>query len=171
MARTYSRDVTLLTLGHRMNLDPDEQGVVERHGINVIEEPVAELELEGDRITALRTGSGKEHRFEVLYSALGLKLRADLAIALGAEHDDAGALIVDDHNRTTIDGLYAAGGVVRGLDQIVVSMGHAAIAATDIHNRSQLPIEDEPNGTPVFRAANRPRGKLAYAPRPSVTPG
>jgi thioredoxin reductase (NADPH) len=111
-----------------------------------VREPVAELDIQDDRITTLRTRSGQEHRFEVLYSALGLKLRSDLGIALGAEHDEYGALLVDDHNRTTVKGLYAAGGVVRGLDQIVVAMGHAAIAATDIHNRCELPTEDEPDG-------------------------
>ncbi len=31
-------------------------------------------------------------------------------------------------------GLYAAGGVVKGLDQVVIAMGHAAVAATDVHN-------------------------------------
>ena len=82
----------------------------------------------------------------MLYSALGLTLRSDLGISLGAEHDQAGALLVDDHNRTSVTGLYAAGGVVRGLDQIVVAMGHAAVAATDIHNRCELPTEDEPDG-------------------------
>ncbi|HEY8613496.1 MAG TPA: FAD-dependent oxidoreductase, partial [Roseomonas sp.] len=91
---------------------------------------------------------GEEHRFETLYSALGLKVRSDLALSLGAEHDEAGALIVDEHNRTTVPGLYAAGDVVRGLNQIVVAMGHAAIAATDIHNRCELPTEDEPGGNP-----------------------
>ena len=146
VARTYSRDVTLLTLGQGMDLDAEERGLVERHGIKVVQEPVAELEVQANRITALRTGSGQEHRFEVLYSALGLELRSQLAIALGAGHDKSGALIVDDHNRTTVKGLYAAGGVVRGLDQIVVAMGHAAVAATDIHNRCELPTEDETNG-------------------------
>ena len=43
-------------------------------------------------------------------------------------------------------GLCAAGGVARGLDQIVAAMGHAAVAATDIHNRCALPTEDEPSG-------------------------
>ena len=57
-----------------------------------------------------------------------------------------GALIVDEHNRTTVPGLYAAGGVVRGLDQVVVAMGHGAIAATDIHNRCELPTEEEADG-------------------------
>ncbi|MDF9789786.1 thioredoxin reductase [Methylorubrum extorquens] len=104
------------------------------------------LDVEDARITRLCTASGDEHRFEVLYSALGLKLRSELALELGAEHDETGALLVDEHNRTTVPGLYAAGGVVRGLDQVVVAMGHGAMAATDIHNRCELPTEEEVDG-------------------------
>src|SRR3954467_2814087 len=135
VARTYSRDVTLLTLGQDMDLDEGERERVEKHGIKVVREPVVGLDIEDERITVLRTANGEEHRFEVLYSALGLKLRSELALTFGAEHDGTGALSVDEHNRTTVPGLYAAGGVVRGLDQVVVAMGHGAIAATDIHNR------------------------------------
>jgi thioredoxin reductase (NADPH) len=36
--------------------------------------------------------------------------------------------------------------VVRGLDQIVVAMGHSAVAATHIHNHCELPTEEEPDG-------------------------
>ena len=63
---------------------------------------------------------------------------------------------MDEHNRTTVPGLYAAGDVVRGLNQIVVAMGHAAVAATDIHNHCELPTEDEPGGPgrPVRRPAS-----------------
>ena len=146
VARTYSQDVTLLTLGQGMELDASERARVEEHGIKVVHDPVMNLDVEDDRITVLRTTSGQEYRFEVLYSALGLKLRSDLAVALGAEHDATGALSVDEHNRTTVPGLYAAGGVVRGLDQVVVAMGHGAIAATDIHNRCELPTEEEADG-------------------------
>ncbi|APX88170.1 pyridine nucleotide-disulfide oxidoreductase [Methylorubrum extorquens] len=146
VARTYSRDVTLLTLGQGMDLDVGERERVEKHGIKVVHEPVTGLDTEDDRITVLRTASGEEHRFEVLYSALGLKLRSELALGLGAEHDETGALTVDEHNRTTVPGLYAAGGVVRGLDQVVVAMGHGAVAATNIHNRCELPTEEEVDG-------------------------
>jgi thioredoxin reductase (NADPH) len=51
--------------------------------------------------------------------------------------------MVDDHSQTTVKGLYAAGDIIRGLDQIVVGMSHAAVAATHIHNRCELPTEDE----------------------------
>lgn len=145
IARTYSRDVTLLTLGQPLELKPEERARLDEHGIKVVETPVDSLEMEGDRIAAIHS-SGKEHRFDVLYSALGLQYRSDLALVLGAEHDSSGSLIVDSHCQTTVKGLYAAGDIVRGLDQIVVGMGHAAHAATHIHNHCELPTEDEPGG-------------------------
>ncbi|MEZ0171822.1 NAD(P)/FAD-dependent oxidoreductase [Microvirga sp. TS319] len=145
IARTYSRDVTLLTLGQTLELTPDQKGRLDEHGIKVVEAPVESLDMENDRIFALHAG-GKEHRFDVLYSALGLKYRSDLAISLGAEHDGSGSLLVDEHCQTTVKGLYAAGDIVRGLDQIVVGMSHAAHAATHVHNHCELPTEDEPEG-------------------------
>ncbi len=146
IARTYSDDVTLLTLGQRLTLGPEEREVAARHRIRLVEEPVTGLDIRDGRIAALRSG-GAEHRFEVLYSALGLHYRSELALGLGAEQDASGALLVDEHAQTTVRGLYAAGDIVRGLDQIVVGMGHAAVAATHIHNRCEMPTEDEPDGT------------------------
>lgn len=145
IARTYSKDVTLLTLGQHLDLSPDQQARLDEHGIKVVEQPVESLDLDGERIAALHV-NGKEHRFDVLYSALGLKYRSDLALSLGAEHDPTGSLIVDHHCQTSVKGLYAAGDIVRGIDQIVVGMGHAALAAIHIHNHCELPTEDEPGG-------------------------
>jgi thioredoxin reductase (NADPH) len=145
IARTYSQDVTLLTLGQHLDLDPEQQARLDEHGIKVVEAPVESLDMESDRISAVNV-AGKEHRFDVLYSALGLQYRSELAIALGAEHDPSCGLIVDSHCQTSVKGLYAAGDIVRGLDQIVVGMGHAALAATHIHNHCELPTEDEPGG-------------------------
>jgi thioredoxin reductase (NADPH) len=144
IARTYSDDVTLLTLGQRLTLTPEQCNLAAQHRISLVEEPVAALDIAAGRIVALRIG-GREHRFDVLYSALGLDYRSGLARALGAKQDASGALLVDGHNQTTVKGLYAAGDIVRGLDQIVVAMGHAATAATHIHNRCELPTEDEPD--------------------------
>jgi len=143
MARTYSDDVTLLTLGQRMDLDEGQRERTRQHRIRVVETPIAALDVDRNRITAVRMGGGEEHRFDVLYSALGLRYRSELGITLGARHEPSGALIVDAHSQTTVAGLYAAGDIVRGLDQIVVAMGHAALAATHIHNRCDLPTEEE----------------------------
>jgi thioredoxin reductase (NADPH) len=78
---------------------------------------------------------GITHDFDVLYCALGCDVRSAPALTIGADHDERGCLNVDAHCETSVRGLYAAGDVVNALDQIAVATGHAAIAATAIHNR------------------------------------
>jgi len=73
--------------------------------------------------------------FEVCYAALGCAIQNRLATALGAELDAVGSLKVNAHQQTSVPGLYAAGDVVRGLNQVVIAAAEAAIAATDIHNQ------------------------------------
>jgi thioredoxin reductase (NADPH) len=141
VARTYSEEVTLLTLGQGMALTVQERARGEQHGITILETPVVALELEGARIAACMA-DGRRHVFDTVYSALGLHVRSELGVALGAAHDGNGALTVDEHNQTSVRGLYAAGDTVHGLNQIVVAMGQAAVAATAIHNRCELPTED-----------------------------
>ncbi|WP_220476953.1 hypothetical protein [Massilia cavernae] len=41
----------------------------------------------------------------------------------------------DEYQATIVPGLYAVGDVVRGLNQVSVVAGHAAVAATNIHAR------------------------------------
>ena len=144
VARTYSDDVTLLTLGETMDPSADERDLIAKHGIKLVQTPIRALQVEGDRIGAFRTDDGQELRYEVLYSALGLTHRTALACKLGAEQGPGATLVVDEHNQTSVTNLYAAGAIVRGLDQIVVAMGHAAVAATAIHNKCERPTQAEP---------------------------
>lgn len=73
--------------------------------------------------------------FDTLYPILGSDAQSQLGTGLGAEVDDNGELVVDERMQTSVDGLYAIGDVVSALNQISVAVGHAAIAATAIHNR------------------------------------
>ena len=144
IARTYSDDVTLLTLGEPMHPSPDEHRLIGEHHIKVVQTPIRALQVEGDRIGVFRMDDGQDLSFEVLYSALGLTHRTALACKLGAEQGSGATLVVDSHNQTSVSDLYAAGAIVRGLDQIVVAMGHAAVAATAIHNKCERPTQAEP---------------------------
>jgi thioredoxin reductase (NADPH) len=125
--RTYSADVTVFaTDGNDIERDK-----LNFRDIRVLEAPV--------RIRAHHAGvvasmpDGTEHKLDVLYPAMGCTVRSELATSLGAARCDEGTLKVDDHQRTTISGLYAAGDVVTDLHQLTVAIGHAAIAAANIH--------------------------------------
>jgi thioredoxin reductase (NADPH) len=52
----------------------------------------------------------------------------------GLRKTKPGLLYVNSHQETSIQGLYAVGDCVKGLAQVSVAVGQAAIAATAIHN-------------------------------------
>ncbi len=131
--RTYTADLTVLSPPGQTHVDAAGRAAMQEAGIGFIEEPVTELYLRPDRRTAVRTTNGIVHDFDALYPALGCHVRAELALHLGARCNDSGELTVDSHQHTSIPGLYAAGDVVEGLNQISAGVGQAAIAATDIH--------------------------------------
>lgn len=133
--RHFTSDLTLLTLGRPIELSDQDRAELRRMNVRVIEEPMSALTFDGSRIAAFRMESGEEHSFDSLYSMLGVEVRSDLALRLGARCDDDTNLLVDAHLQTSVPGLYAAGDVVSGLNQISVATGQAAIAATAIHNR------------------------------------
>jgi len=134
LLRAYTDDLTLLTLGRKMQMAADDRKLLKECGVRILDQPIDDVVCEDDSIAAWQMQGGAVHHFDAVYSALGLHIRSELAQALGAEHDADGAIITDAHQRTSVPGLYAAGDVVRGLTQISVASGQAAIAATDINN-------------------------------------
>ncbi len=130
--RTYTDRVTLIHVGPPEALV--DRAALNRLGVSLVETRIEQVDLEDDRVTALGY-SGQRTAFDMVYSALGTSPNASLAETLGAQTGEDGRLVVDPHQQTTVPGLYAAGDVVRGLNQIVVASAEAAVAATDIHNR------------------------------------
>ena len=61
--------------------------------------------------------------------------QSGLAIQAEARLDADARLFTGEHQETSVEGLYAAGDLVRGLNQIGVAVGEAALAATAVHNR------------------------------------
>lgn len=128
--RSYTRHITLLSPGPP-NLEPGHRARLDELGIPIAAGSL-EFELEQDAI-AVRTSETK-YRFDSVYPALGSKVRSELASEVGAALTGEGCLRVDDHQRTNVRGLYAAGDVVIGLDQISHAVGQAGVAATTIRN-------------------------------------
>ncbi|MBA4762194.1 NAD(P)/FAD-dependent oxidoreductase [Sphingomonas sp.] len=130
--RGFTRDVTLIASDVAHRLDAASVAKLEEAGIARVDGPCGGYAIEGDRI-ALDTAQGRL-AFDSIYPALGSRIRSDLAVAAGAAATDEGCLEVDDHQRTSIPGLFAAGDVVKGLDQISNAMGQAGVASTTVRN-------------------------------------
>lgn len=130
--RTYTKDVTLIAPDADIELSDDEHARLAALGIATVGGPCASLRVDDDKIVA-PTPKG-EFSFDSIYPALGSVIRSELAMALGAEGSSDGCLVVDDHQRTSVRWLYAAGDVVKGLDQISHAMGEGGVAGVTIRN-------------------------------------
>lgn len=130
--RAYSDKVTLIALNGAHEFEPSERDRLAALGVRTIDGPVGEFELAPDRI-GFTCAAGKVW-FETMYPALGSEIHSDLAISLGAECSEEGCIRVDSHQATSVPGLFAAGDVVLGLDQISHAIGEAGVAATAMRN-------------------------------------
>jgi thioredoxin reductase (NADPH) len=131
--RTYSRDVVLLPTEHPEKISGDDAEMLRAAKVKIAPARVIDVERNEDIVKAI-LDNGDRIEVDVLYPALGCDVRSQLAGALGARENEIGNVFVDDKQRTSVEGLYAAGDVVTDLHQISVATGHAAIAATAIHN-------------------------------------
>ena len=132
--RTFSDDVTLLSVGQALGLTEEEERRAVSAGIKLVDAAVTSLAVAADKIRSITIENGETYSFDTIYSALGTRPRCDLASQIGVTMSGEGCLITTAHQQTSVEGVFAAGDIVRGLSQISVAMGEAAVAATAIHN-------------------------------------
>ena len=133
--RTYSDTISLmLTVKGALSLPENIEDKLVSAGISIVPMTGGRVAVDLDGATLVSGENGQVYHFDVVYSAFGTTAQTQLAAGPGARLDDDNRFIVDAHQKTSIEGVYAAGDVVRGLNQITVAEGEAAIAATAIHN-------------------------------------
>lgn len=130
--RGYTADVTLIAPEAEHALPDECAAELDEAGVTRIDGPCGNFAIEGDQL-AFDSAQGRL-AFDSVYPALGSRIRSGLAIQAGARAAEDGCLEVDDHQRTSVPGLFAAGDVAKGLDQISHAMGEAGVAATTIRN-------------------------------------
>lgn len=129
----YSNNVTLLPR-RDVDLTADEQQELRQAGVRIVSDAVDRFEPLDQEMLLHLEGHVAPLAFDVLYPALGSRARSHLASQLGLNLDEHGNVPDNSPFGTDIPGLYCAGDLVDGLDQISVAMGHGAIAATKAHN-------------------------------------
>lgn len=131
--RTYTPHLTILTLGGPLDISPDQVARLRAQEIGLDTRRVTKIAA-GDGVT-VSFADGDARTFDHAYAALGVEPRLSFAADMGLGFDDGGRLRTDTHQETAIRGVFAAGDVVTGLNQIAVAMAQAEVAAVAIHNR------------------------------------
>jgi len=130
--RGFTADLTLIAPDGPHDLDEDQRTELAQARVVLIDGPITAIEP-GDERIAVVVADGR-HDFDSIYPALGSDTHTQLADMVGARLSDDECIGVDFRQRTSVEGLYAAGDVVHGLDQISHAMGEGGVAATTIRN-------------------------------------
>ncbi|HEX9933340.1 MAG TPA: NAD(P)/FAD-dependent oxidoreductase [Allosphingosinicella sp.] len=129
--RSFTADVTLIAPHEAHDLSEEDQARLREYGIKTVNGPCHAVAAHENCIV-VDTNEG-HHTFDSVYPALGSDIRTELAKQIGCVLKDEN-IKVDSHQRTSVPGVYAAGDVVLGLDQISHAMGEGGVAATTIRN-------------------------------------
>ena len=130
--RGYTADITLIAPDKAMKVSAVDRLALEQAGFETVDGPAEAVAIADDSIT-VDTAEG-HFTFDSIYPALGSDVHCQLADMIGARLNDAGCVGIDAHMRTSVEGVYAAGDLVIGLDQISSAMGQGGVAATTIRN-------------------------------------
>jgi len=130
--RSYTADVTLIAPDKALRLSDEDRRKLKDAGLECVDGPAHAVAITGDCIV-VDTAEG-HYTFDSIYPALGSDTHTQLAEMVGAKLSTDQCIVVDRHMRTSVAGLYSAGDVVIGLDQISHAMGQGGVAATTIRN-------------------------------------
>ncbi|WP_049925804.1 NAD(P)/FAD-dependent oxidoreductase [Halopiger goleimassiliensis] len=130
----FTGDVDLLTRGEDPDWSDETAAMLERHPIDVVTPEITGVRNGDDGwLEALEFDDGTIREYRGGFAMYGSNYHNELAAELGCERNDDGTVAVDDHGRTSVDGVFAVGDVTPGHNQVPVALGEGAKAGIAIH--------------------------------------
>jgi len=130
----FTDEVDLLTRGGDPEWSDETDEMLAAHPVDVVHEDVESVTRGDDGwLESFTFTDGTVREYRGGFPMYGSNYNTALHEALGCELTDDGAVAVDDHGRTSVDGVYAVGDVTPGHNQIPVAMGQGAKAGIAVH--------------------------------------
>jgi thioredoxin reductase len=132
LIRQLSNDLTIFTNGPA-NFTEEQLNKLKHHDINIIEGKVAKLKHSKGYVEKIIMEDCTAYDFPVIYSRPDIKQHSDLPELLGCNIDAHGFIIVDEMQKTTVNGVYAAGDCTTGQRAVAVATASGMKAGAAIN--------------------------------------
>lgn len=130
---TFSERVVLLTNGEVPHWDSEHEKWLREYQVPISLEKIVGVQHHEGHLRNIALASGEKLALDCLFTTRGDVFHNHLARQLGAKLDDSGEILVDHCQRTSVDGLFAAGCVTPANCQMIIAAGGGAIAAQAIN--------------------------------------
>lgn len=104
----WTNDLALFTNGPSTLRDDQRQALQEK-GIEIVEKEISGIEHDSGHIRQLRFADGSEHPITAIYARASFRQHCTIPEELGCVLTEQGFLQIDDMQRTSVPGIYAAG--------------------------------------------------------------
>jgi thioredoxin reductase len=124
-------------------------------GVRVVEGVAARLVGSGGRLQRIELADGTSVECEVSFCKIDHEQQSELAMELGCDVSEEGCVLVDDHCRTSVEHVYAAGDMTPGphLVQVAASKGAIAGVAAALSMQGHHGVGSSPRPAPTLDAA------------------
>lgn len=135
----WSDDIVVFTHGHEREWDEELHSKLLAEQVDIKDEKVIALVGKKGHVDAAVLSTGERVAAQRLFFTIAVQRSTTLAEDLGCEvESDTPNVVVDEHRRTTIEGVWAIGDLAAGAQLVITSAADGAIAAIDI-NKTLLP--------------------------------
>jgi thioredoxin reductase (NADPH) len=130
----FTDDVDLLLRGEAPTWSDETDRRLRGHPVDVVSEAVTGMTTGEDGwLESFEFADGTVREYRGGFALYGSDYANGLAAELGCDLNDDGTVTVDDHGRTSADGVFAVGDLTPGHNQIPVAIGEGAEAGIALH--------------------------------------
>src|SRR5690606_1083271 len=133
LLHNWSASLTLFTNGPS-TLDADDAARLAAHGIAIDERVIARLEHVKGQLRAIHFSDGSMHEIASIFARVPTEQKSGLAVELGCELNDNGLIRVDELQRTSVPGVFAAADSGWALRSVANAVGAGSKAGAFINH-------------------------------------
>jgi thioredoxin reductase len=151
--KNWARSVTVVTNGRRFAGDEACRTQMADNEVDLVEEDALGFVGSRGSLEGVRLQSGRMLPASLVFFSVAHHPRVELATQLGCALDDEGYVDVDAEGKTSVEGVYAAGDVIPGMQLVQVAAAKGAVAgvtcAQSFFGQAGAPTSPAPAPEPV----------------------
>lgn len=132
LVNNLTKDLTVFTNG-KSSLSPEQLQRLKRANISLVESGIAEIIHTNGHLNSLVLNNGEEVELNALYAAIPFQQHSNIPETLGCEMTEAGHILVDPMQKTSISGVYACGDNSSPMRSVSSAVNTGAIAGAMVN--------------------------------------
>lgn len=108
LVNNLTSEITILTSGE-MNFSEEQLHKLQQHQIDIIEQPITEIEHDNGHLKNIFFADGRTVQFQAAYGVVPFEQHCKIPVDLGCQLTEQGYLQTDEFQKTTIDSVFACG--------------------------------------------------------------